>query len=448
MYSERLEKAFESAGIGLGERFRLTSEGKVMEGMLMPRPDSGNPDIIIIKFDNGYNAGIKFTRETKLEKLEAAKAAAKQNSPSVHSRKFNHSLGKVELIYTGGTISSKIDYKTGGVYMLTKPEELLETVPEIAGIANLSLTNLMSIASEDMSYLEWQKIAKAAADSLNNGARGIIITHGTDTMHYTSAALSFMLKDLRGPVVMVGSQRSSDRGSSDAFVNLASAARMAAESDMAEVAVCMHATSSDNHCNIMRGTKVRKMHTSRRDAFRAINSKPIASVSYEGKIIYHADDYRKIPGTDEKTKLMAGFEPKTALIKVHPNSDPGILEYYQGKGYKGAIIEGTGLGHAPVSTPHSDLNWIRYIKSAVDSGMIIGMTSQCINGRVNDKVYRNLRMIKDAGAVFCEDMMPEVAYVKLGWLLGNYKKAEAEKLLPENLTGEISARSEADWFGD
>ena len=157
MYSERLEKAFESAGIGLGERFRLTSEGKVMEGMLMPRPDSGNPDIIIIKFDNGYNAGIKFTRETKLEKLEAAKAAAKQNSPSVHSRKFNHSLGKVELIYTGGTISSKIDYKTGGVYMLTKPEELLETVPEIAGIANLSLTNLMSIASEDMSYLEWQK---------------------------------------------------------------------------------------------------------------------------------------------------------------------------------------------------------------------------------------------------------------------------------------------------
>ena len=450
MYSEVVKRMLETAGIFPGDRLRLTSGKRKFEGILMPRPDSGDPNVLIIKLDNGYNIGLKLSLDSKLEKIEDKEGHSKtikNENVSQPAKKFNPNLNKVDLIYTGGTIGSKVDYATGGVYMLTKPEELLDSVPEIAGIANLRLNNLMSIASEDMSYMEWQKIAKAVADSLNDGAKGVVITHGTDTMHYTSAALSFMLKDLRGPVVIVGSQRSSDRGSSDAFMNIVAGTRVAAESDIAEVSICMHATTSDRYCNVIRGTKVRKMHTSRRDAFQPINSRPIASVSYEGKITYMGD-YSKVVGNDEKTKLMTGFEPKVALIKVHPNSDPGILEYYSGKGYKGVIIEGTGLGHAPVSTPYPGFNWLGHIESAVDSGMIVGMTSQCINGRVNDKVYRNLRLIKKAGGLFCEDMIPEVAYVKLGWLLGNYKRDEAESLLAQNIAGEISRKSEADWFGE
>ena len=180
----------------------------------------------------------------------------------------------------------------------------------------------MSIGSEDMSYFEWQKIAKAVAESFNDGARGIVITHGTDTMHYTSAALSFMLKDIPGPVVMTGAQRSPDRGSSDAFMNLICASHLAAKSDIAEVGICMHASSSDDYCNFIRGTKVRKMHTSRRDAFRPINNRPIAKVGYEGSIEY-VSEYKKTGTEQAKTKAITKFEPKVAMIKSHPNSDPG-----------------------------------------------------------------------------------------------------------------------------
>ncbi len=443
MYSEALEKIFHSEDIHLGDTVKLTVKGKNYEGILMQRPESGDSSIVIIKLKNGYNIGVKFSKDSTIKKIRGGAPMVSEGK----GLKFDGSLGRVELLYTGGTIGSKVDYLTGGVHMLTKPEELLDSIPEIAGIANIRLRQLMSIASEDISYLEWQNIAKSAADSFNDGARGILITHGTDTMHYTSAALSFMLKNLSGPVVMVGAQRSPDRGSSDAFMNMVCGAHIAANSDAAEVGVCMHASSSDDFCNFIRGTHVRKLHTSRRDAFQAVNNKPIARVGTGGRIEY-LSNYKRASGEREKVNAVVGFDPKVAMIKVHPNSDPDILEYYHGKGYKGAIIEGTGLGHAPVSTEHKQFNWLGGIEKAVDDGMIIGMTSQCVNGRVNYKVYRNLRLIKNAGAIFCEDMMPEVAYVKLGWLLGNYRKDEAAKMLPQNLVGEISKRSEVDWFGE
>ena len=441
-YSDAVEKIFHERKIKLGDSVRFKSGKKELEGVLMPRPDSGDGNIIILKLSNGYNVGVRFTAKAEIQKIKSGTGSFSFPKGDVG---FDPSLKKVELIYTGGTIGSKIDYMTGGVYMLTKPEELLYDVPELAGIANMHVNNLMSIASEDMSYHEWQRIAEAAADAFNNGARGVVVTHGTDTMHYSSAALSFMLRNIGGPVVITGAQRSPDRGSSDAFMNMVCSTRLAVEGDFAEVGVCMHASSSDDWCNFIRGTKVRKMHTSRRDAFMPINSRPIARVSYGGKIEY-LDSYRKPIGDGKKTEAITGFEPKVCLVKVYPNSDPEILEYYISKGYKGAILEGTGLGHAPVSTPHKEYNWLPGIKKAVDSGMVVGVTSQCLYGRVNSRVYRNLRLMSSAGATYCEDMLPEVAYVKLGWLLGNYKKAEVEKLLSTNIVGEIAERSEVNWF--
>ncbi|HUB92625.1 MAG TPA: Glu-tRNA(Gln) amidotransferase subunit GatD, partial [Candidatus Saccharimonadales bacterium] len=277
--------------------------------------------------------------------------------------------------------------------------------------------------------------------------RGVVITHGTDTMHYTSAALSFMLKDIKGPVVLTGAQRSGDRGSSDAFMNLICSTQLAANSDIEEVGICMHTSSSDERCGFIRGTHARKMHTSRRDAFRPVNNRFIAKVGYEGKIDY-ISDYRRMGSDDRKTKALANFEPRVALVKTYPDADPEIMDYYLGKKYKGVIIEGTGLGHAPVSTSHREYNWLSAITNAVESGMIVGMASQCLYGRVNDRVYRNERLVKKAGAISCEDMIPEVAYVKLGWLLGNYKKDEAARLLGRNMVGEIGGRSEVDWFGE
>ncbi|MGC9205016.1 MAG: Glu-tRNA(Gln) amidotransferase subunit GatD, partial [Candidatus Micrarchaeia archaeon] len=372
MYSKEIEELLAKKSISIGDKVKVNSNRSEFTGRLMPRPEIGDNSILVIKLDNGYNIGMKFGEGFDIEKISGV---PKQEKQKVRV-KASKDLPKIGLIYTGGTIGSKIDYLTGGVFMLTKPEELLSEVPELAGIANIEVDNLMSIASEDMTYVEWQKIAKAVADTLNSGSRGVVITHGTDTMHYSSAALSFMLKNLNAPVIITGSQRSSDRGSSDAFLNLICSAHLAAKSDMAEVAICMHESPSDTYCSAIRGTKARKMHTSRRDAFKPINNRPIARVDSSGSIEYESD-YKKASKDPEqkKVEVISGFEPKVALIKTYPNSDPGIIDYYMSKGYKGIILEGTGLGHTPVSTSNKNLSWLGSVKKAIDSGLIVGMTS-------------------------------------------------------------------------
>lgn len=444
MYSEMLLDVFKDAGIRIGDVISLQGKGTEFTGELMPKTEVGNPDIVVLKLESGYNAGIRYEKGVTLKKISSGKPAGAFPKARIKS---SGDLPKVAWLYTGGTIGSKVDYRTGGVYMLLKPEELFYEVPELASIANISSKPLFSISSEDMSYLEWQKMADETAKALASGARGVVITMGTDTMHYASAALSFMLKGVNAPVVVTGAQRSSDRGSSDAFMNLTASMRIAAESDIAGVGICMHGSSSDTHCDFIRGTKARKMHTSRRDAFRPINDRRIARVDQAGHIS-HTGTYERLSPDKRHVKAVTGFEDKVALLKVHPNSDPEVLDFYSDRGYRGVVLEGTGLGHAPVSTEHKDKLWLPHIKRATDSGMIIGMTSQCIYGRVNDSVYRNLRLLSNAGVVYCEDMTPETAYVKLGWLLGNYDAAEAKAMLAQNLTGEISKRSEFDEFLD
>jgi len=439
-----IEDFLDNEGIHAGDKILIESKSRSLkvEGELMPRTENNANDIIVIKMANGYNIGIKRSSDMRFKKI--ASGAKGFKFPSGTNVQME-GKPKVQLIYTGGTIGSKIDYKTGGVYMLVKPEELLYEVPELVGIASIDVKNLFNIASEDMSYIEWQKIAKAAESALNSNYKGIVITTGTDTMHYIGAALSFMLQGVNAPVVITGAQRSSDRGSSDAFMNLACATELAAYSDIAEVGICMHDSSSDSRCAFIRGTRARKMHTSRRDAFRAVNSKPVAYVSKNLNIEY-ISSYKKVVDKGSKVKALTGFERNVALVKAYPNSDPGILEFYQSKGYKGIIIEGTGLGHTPVSTEHEGFSWLPAVKEAIESGIIIGMTSQCLYGRVNPNVYRNLRLLSNAGVIYCEDMLPETAYVKLGWLLGNYSKDRAAKLLNKNIMGEISNRSDYDNF--
>ncbi|MGC8537627.1 MAG: Glu-tRNA(Gln) amidotransferase subunit GatD [Candidatus Micrarchaeia archaeon] len=443
MYGNKITEYLKANGISIGDKVRISYSGAAIEGELMPSTEYNDPDILIIKLKNGYNIGISFSK-VKLEKLESSNTPIEFPKVKLTEQK---DLPRISMIYTGGTIGSRIDYKTGGVYMLTKPEELLFDVPEVSNIANIDIEPLFSIASEDMSYLEWQKIAEETANALNKGARGVVITHGTDTMHYTSAALSFMLQGINAPVVLTGSQRSSDRGSSDAFINLICSVYAAAQSNIAEVGVCMHNTSSDDECAYTRGTKVKKMHTSRRDAFRAINGKPLAYISRDGNIRYNSQ-YHQVQPDSKEVHAQTKFEPKVAIVKAYPDSEPDIMDFYLGKKYKGVIIEGTGLGHAPVSTSHPEYLWLPKIKEAADSGMVIGITSQCTYGRVNSSVYRNLRLISSAGAIYCEDMTTETAYVKLGWLLGNYDAAKAKELLPTNLVGEIGTRSEYDDFTD
>ncbi len=431
-------------GIKVGDQIRLKMGNVELDGELMPKANIGSRDTIIIKMADGYNIGMRLTSGLEIKKL-ADGVPNIASFPKI-SLKRVESAPDVSLIYTGGTIGSRVDYETGGVSMLLKPEELLYKVPEIQGIANISVDMLMSVASEDLSYHEWGRIAESVAKALNNSARGAIITIGTDAMHYTAAALSFMLKDLNGPVVLTGAQRSSDRGSSDGFINLVCAAQLASKSDIAEVGICMHNDESDGKCAYIRGVKARKMHTSRRDAFRPINDKPMAYVWPSGEIKY-AKSYNKVDANKHgKVTVMPNFDPRVAIVKVYPNSNPKIIDFYVNEGYRGIIIEGTGLGHAPVSTGHQDLLWLPHIKYALDNGLIVGMTSQCLYGRVHPNVYKNLRLLSNIGVIYCDDMMAEVAQIKLGWLLGNYKVDEAKAMLNKNIAGEIKSRLEFDEF--
>ncbi|OGI12489.1 glutamyl-tRNA(Gln) amidotransferase subunit D, partial [Candidatus Micrarchaeota archaeon RBG_16_36_9] len=356
--------------------------------------------------------------------------------------KFDSKKPRVSLISTGGTIVSKVDYKTGGVSALEKPEELLMNIPELKDIVFIeSVKTPFSKMSEDFNFKDWQKLAQTIAIELNK-SQGVIVAHGTDTMHFTSAALSFMLKNLSKPVVLTGSQRSSDRGSSDAFMNIVCSAHTSI-SDIAEIGICMHATVDDHYCYFTRGTKARKMHATRRDAFRSINEIPIAKVWPNGKIDVLNKNYKK--RSDEKVVADIKFEPRVALLKAYPGSEPEILEFLVKKGYKGFVIEGTGMGHVPTLAEKS---WIPMIKKLIKDGIPVVIAPQTIYGRINTDVYSNLRTLyHEAKAIPGEDMIPETAYVKLGWVLGHTKDLdEIREMMLTNIAGEITERNEIDTF--
>ncbi|AAL81585.1 Glu-tRNA(Gln) amidotransferase GatDE subunit D [Pyrococcus furiosus DSM 3638] len=435
----RVEEFLKQKGIEVGDYVRIikVEDGEKVEyeGIVMPPYELSEGDTVVIKLDNGYNIGIAIEKIQEINVIEKAKA-----KPEVHFKaelEPRKELPTITILGTGGTIASRIDYETGAVYPAFTAEELAKAVPEIFEIANIKPKLLFNIFSEDMKPKHWIEIAHETAKALNSGNEGVVIAHGTDTMGYTAAALSFMLRNLTKPVVLVGAQRSSDRPSSDAAMNLICATRMAV-SDAAEVMVVMHGETSDTYCLAHRGTKVRKMHTSRRDAFRSINDIPIAKIWSDGKIEFLRDDYRK--RSEGEVWVDDKLEEKVALVKVYPGMSAELIDFLVDKGYKGIVIEGTGLGHTP-----SDL--IPSIKRAVDEGVAVCMTSQCLYGRVNLNVYATGRKLLKAGVIPCEDMLPETAYVKLMWVLGHTNDLrEAKKMMLTNYAGEITPYTKPNTF--
>jgi glutamyl-tRNA(Gln) amidotransferase subunit D len=306
-------------------------------------------------------------------------------------------------------------------------------VPELSEIANIDAEILFSLFSEDITPKHWTEMAKAVATKIEKGARGIVIPHGTDTLGYTAAALSFALRDLPVPVILVASQRSADRPSSDAATNLIGAVNAAAHAPFAEVAVAIHETTSDKDVILHRGTKVRKCHTSRRDTFKSINTKPLAEISNR-KITMLSQDYQR---RDDSRKLVLkpNFEEKVALVKFHPSLNPEVIDWYVEKGYRGIVLEGTGLGHVGGYL-------FSAIRSATEKNVLVAMTSQCIWGRLGMTVYDHGRDLLAMGVIPLEDMLAETALVKLMWSFGQSRNPEeAKKLLTTNIAFEISPRT-------
>lgn len=445
MYSKKIAAMLKAKGIVEGDRVKVIGTENV-EGILLPSPDHANPDVVIVKMDTGYNAGIK---PLSVEKLDGHKEFG--GIPTAKIAR-HEGLPEVSLIATGGTIGTHVDYTTGGVFMCRTPEEILSTTPELAGVVNFkSILSPFTLASEDMNHTHWQILAREIAKELNGGAAGVIVTHGTDCLGYTAAALSFMLRNLSKPVALVGAQRSPDRGSFDGALNLLCGAHYA-KSNYAGVAVVMHGSSSDNYCLAVRGTKVRKMHSTRRDAFRAINDRPLARIWPDGKIEAVNNHYENCSG--KKVKADVGFEPRVAMLKAYPGADPSVVDFFVSKKFKGIIIEGTALGHVPtgqsgtrVGEFDKKMSWLPAVKNAVDNGVFVGIATQCVYGQVNPFVYRNLRLASEAGAVHLEDMLAETAYVKLGWVLGREKDAvEVKKKMLANVAGEYNYALREDEF--
>ncbi|MBW6462269.1 MAG: Glu-tRNA(Gln) amidotransferase subunit GatD [DPANN group archaeon] len=445
---KKIKDTLETKKISVGTRLEVTRENKKIEGILLPNADDSAKDIITLKLDSGYNIGIKIRENTIINKSKnntADDLISEENyefgkKRDIKSLVFDKKKPKASLIATGGTISSRVDYKTGAVTMLMEPQEILTTTPELKDIINLtSILSPFRIASEDMTPSEWQNIAELVANELNSGAVGVIVTHGTDTLHYTAAALSFMLPGLKKPVALVGAQRSPDRASFDGAMNLICASRYIT-GNIAEVAIVMHATMNDDYCLINRGTKVRKMHTSRRDAFRPINTLPIGAIYTCGKLDIIDDNYKR-RDNKEKTVADTRFDKKIAMINIYPGINPEILDWHIDKGYKGIVLNTTALGHVPIDTIDKNLSWEKVLARATDKGITIISASQTLYGTTHAHVYRSAVKMDKLGVIFAKDMLPETAYVKLGCVLGRTKdKAEIRELMLTNLAGEFSEK--------
>jgi len=428
-HGEALE-FLQRANVNVEDLVRITKDGKTYEGILIPRSEYGDDKHIVIKLRTGYNMGIRLSPRTKIQKLGVGEKLIFTKPPQP---KTKLGLPKIAIVSTGGTIASRVDYRTGGVTPALSANDLYAVVPELSDIAVIQTEILFSIFSEDMTPKHWTALAKAIAVHIKQGVAGVVVAHGTDTMGYTAAALSFALQDLPVPIVLVGAQRSSDRPSSDAALNLIGAVTAAVNAPFAEVVLAMHKTPSDEMVLLHRGTKVRKCHTSRRDAFRSVNAQPIAEVK-DQKVILLTENYRR---RDPRRKLTVkpGFEEKVALLKFHPGFDPKLVEWLLDSGYKGIILEGTGLGHVSNQC-------FSVLKRAQDLGIFVGMTSQCLWGRVNLNVYYTGRDLLARGVVPLGDMLPETALVKLMWALGqtkDYKKLK--EIMVTNVVHEISPRT-------
>jgi glutamyl-tRNA(Gln) amidotransferase subunit D len=427
-YKAMTQRFLEESNVSIGDRIKISKEDISYEGILLDRSEDSEDGYIVIKLDNGYNIGTSIDNSTiqLLKKGEKPKIGYKgKEIPKDPSKK------NISIISTGGTVSSIIDYKTGAVHPAFTAEDLIRANPELLDIANYEVKALYNILSENMQPKYWVDSAKVIADDISEGCDGVVVAHGTDTLHYTSAALSFMIES-PVPIIVTGAQKSSDRPSTDAFLNLINSVH-AAKSNIAEVSVCMHGSLNDEECLLHKGTKVRKMHTSRRDTFRSINSEPIATLKNNKMNINPNYTYHK--RNERELKLNNEIEYKVGFIKTFPGISSEYIDYHIDKGYKGILIEGTGLGHVPDYMLES-------LTRANEENIPIVMSSQCLYGNVNMNVYSTGRKIIDTGVISAEDMTPETAYVKLCWVLGQTNDmTEVKELISKNIAGEINEKS-------
>jgi len=419
----------ERHGVGVWSEVDVQSSRGQFRGLILPRSETADEKHIVLKLENGYNVGLAASSIASMTERGRREAHYK-----IPEKEFPTDPAKPNIILfgTGGTIASRLDYRTGAVIPAFSPGELYGSVPELADICNLTTEKLFGVFSENMGPEQYIKLAQSIGGAIDDGVDGVVIGHGTDTMHHTAAILSFMLQDLPVPVVMVGSQRSSDRPSSDAAINLISSVKAAAEGDIAEVVVCMFGPTSDQYCLLHRGTRVRKMHSSYRSTFRTVGDIPLAMIDQE-RITYLRTDY-KPRDRSRAVSVNTAYDDNVTILYYYPGMKPDVVDAIVDTGYRGIVIAGTGLGH--VNKPLYPA-----LDRAVDHGVHIYMTVQTLWGYVQMYVYETGREIMGLGVVPAANMMPEVAYMKLCWALGQTDdRDEVRRIMLTPVAGETTER--------
>ncbi|MFC2162867.1 Glu-tRNA(Gln) amidotransferase subunit GatD [Candidatus Altiarchaeota archaeon] len=410
-----------------GQRLKVRTKISTYEGLMMQRPLMAGSSHITLKLDSGYNVGIL---KASILDVEAGDVVSAEPVPPSENVPNDPGKPGVSILATGGTIASRVDYLTGGVYSAFTAEDLISAVPEMADVANVRGRQLFNKFSENMAPADWVVMAEQVHAEIREGVDGVVVTHGTDTMGYSAAALSFMLKP-SVPVVFTGAQRSSDRGSSDAASNLLKSVGFSSSADLSGVCVLMHEASGDDSFLVHAGVNVRKMHSSRRDAFKSVNSQPIARIDGGGTEFIRSSWDARGGKLEKDTRI----QEKVVLLKYHPGFAKGVVTYFIDEGFKGIVLEGTGLGHT------SDVLFDE-IEQAISSGMTVAMTSQTLYGRTNMNVYSTGRRLLEMGVIPCAAMLPETAYVKLCCVLGRVSKQdEVRELMLTDLAGELADNS-------
>jgi glutamyl-tRNA(Gln) amidotransferase subunit D len=416
-----------------GTRVALThAGGHRWIGTLLPSHELSGERILTLKLESGYNVGVRVESDLRYEILGQPLT---RSVPGWSAPPTMRPPGpeRVELLTTGGTIASRVDYETGGVAPVKDEREILAFYPELAASADVRIVPVLDRLSENLVPADWLLLAEKTVESFARGARGVVIAHGTDTLGFSAAALSFLLRDLPGPVVLVGAQRSPDRPSSDGPSNLAAAVEVARSAALGEVAVVMHASMSDGRFAIHRGSWVRKMHSSRRDAFETRNGEPLGHLDAEGiRLAPHARPPARGP-----PRVDGPLDTRAGLLWSYPGLSPERAGQFA-QGLRGVVLAGTGLGHIGVD----HLGWIR---DAVRSGTVVAMTTQCLEGTVDPYVYATGRDLLDAGVLYLNDLLPETAYTKMCWALGHATASEAVRtLLLQDRAGEFLDRRRAE----
>jgi glutamyl-tRNA(Gln) amidotransferase subunit D len=439
----KIKELFRKFNVNLGDSVMIETSNAKHMGILIPRYEYADVNHLVLKLKNGYNIGINLEKIKSIKKTQEKSVPIKfanQDNLTENERRrdYPHSqLSNLSLLSTGGTISSKIDYRTGGVMPALTAKELNDSIPELKKIANIDPEVVMSEYSENVRPEHWTLMAKKIANNVLSGKYdGIILSHGTDTMHYTAAALSFALQNLPIPVVLVGAQRSSDRPSSDASINLIGACTFAAKSKFSGVFVAMHHTISDDVIACHVGTRVRKNHTSRRDAFHSIDISPFSLINKNQIEVckQYADlKFQERNNNLENFILRSNFDEKVMLLKFYPGFDCRIIDYCVEKGARAIIFEGTGLGHINKECFHQ-------IKTALKEGIFVFMTSQCIWGKTSLTVYDTGRDLLEIGVIPLSNTTSETALVKAMWCLGNFEDKDVMKIMTTNIANEFTNR--------